>query len=380
MNGRMRRLALCGALTLGVAACSDSVTMPDAGTDPSASRERAGSPALTAMTYNVYVGASIEGVLQIQDPAQIPGAVAAAFAQVQQTNFPERAAAIVDQIERTRPDVIGLQEVSRFEIPTQAFVLDYEAILLAELASRGLGYTRAAGSANFTLVAPLFDPTTQSIVPIILTDHDLVLVRDDVPWSNPMDARYETHLTVTLAGQDIDIERGYASVDVMVKGLPYRVISTHLEPADDQGTLIPALEPIQLEQTAELVAFAASSPIPVVLLGDLNTAADGETTATYQMLTDAGFVDAWLVGRPRGDGFTSNQAADLLNPVSQLFHRIDFVFIGPELTNPEGRFQGSVHAERVGEEQADRTPSGLWPSDHAGVVAQLRIAPGVGLP
>ncbi|MEU6069315.1 MULTISPECIES: hypothetical protein [Streptomyces] len=27
----------------------------------------------------------------------------------------------------------------------------------------------------------------------------------------------------------------------------------------------------------------------------------------------------------------------------------------------------------VGNEQSDRTPSGLWPSDHAGIVATLRV-------
>jgi hypothetical protein len=27
----------------------------------------------------------------------------------------------------------------------------------------------------------------------------------------------------------------------------------------------------------------------------------------------------------------------------------------------------------VGEKPSDRTPSGLWPSDHAGVVASLRL-------
>jgi len=30
-----------------------------------------------------------------------------------------------------------------------------------------------------------------------------------------------------------------------------------------------------------------------------------------------------------------------------------------------------VAADVVGEESADRTPGGLWPSDHAGVVATL---------
>jgi hypothetical protein len=32
-----------------------------------------------------------------------------------------------------------------------------------------------------------------------------------------------------------------------------------------------------------------------------------------------------------------------------------------------------VSAEVVGDDPADRTTGGLWPSDHAGVVATLRI-------
>jgi hypothetical protein len=31
-----------------------------------------------------------------------------------------------------------------------------------------------------------------------------------------------------------------------------------------------------------------------------------------------------------------------------------------------------LDADVVGDELGDRTPSGLWPSDHAGVVATLR--------
>jgi hypothetical protein len=38
-------------------------------------------------------------------------------------------------------------------------------------------------------------------------------------------------------------------------------------------------------------------------------------------------------------------------------------------------FRGAIDVddvELVGDKQADRTPSGLWPSDHAGVVATLQ--------
>jgi len=51
-----------------------------------------------------------------------------------------------------------------------------------------------------------------------------------------------------------------------------------------------------------------------------------------------------------------------VNPVSKLSQRIDYVFsrgLSPEETR------------LVGDKPNSRTPSGLWPSDHAGVVATL---------
>ncbi|UCF21295.1 MAG: hypothetical protein JSU87_07920, partial [Gemmatimonadota bacterium] len=63
---------------------------------------------------------------------------------------------------------------------------------------------------------------------------------------------------------------------------------------------------------------------------------------------------------------------------SQLFHRIDFVFYRDEFTRTTGDFQGAVKAALLGEQETDRTPSGLWPSDHAGLAVALTVAPGLG--
>ena len=56
------------------------------------------------------------------------------------------------------------------------------------------------------------------------------------------------------------------------------------------------------------------------------------------------------------------------------FHeRIDFVlFRDPKLGAIRGPFD-ALAASIVGNAPSDRTPSGLWPSDHAGVVATLRV-------
>ena len=74
-----------------------------------------------------------------------------------------------------------------------------------------------------------------------------------------------------------------------------------------------------------------------------------------------GFADGW----PGADGLTCCHAVDLHNPNPTLTKRIDLVLTRGALE--------TVSAEVLGDAAADRTPSGLWPSDHAGVVATLRL-------
>ena len=113
-----------------------------------------------------------------------------------------------------------------------------------------------------------------------------------------------------------------------------------------------------------------------ILLGDLNTVAP--TGETYRLLRAVGYGDAWtrnlLVSE--GSGFTCCHDADLRNEEVKLDRRIDLVMVrnvGGFLRGRRGRRIGPVFAFVVGDELDDRTPSGLWPSDHAGVVAQLKI-------
>ena len=79
----------------------------------------------------------------------------------------------------------------------------------------------------------------------------------------------------------------------------------------------------------------------------------------------AGFVDAWTTTNGDDAGFTWGHAADLRNPEPTLTERIDFVLTRGGIT--------ASSANRVGHEREDRTPSGLWPSDHAGVWALLQL-------
>jgi hypothetical protein len=80
-------------------------------------------------------------------------------------------------------------------------------------------------------------------------------------------------------------------------------------------------------------------------------------------MLDAGFEDPWTIRRSGDSGFTCCHDEELLNVAPSLEERIDYALF-------RGSFDvGSV--ARVGHETEDRTPSGLWPSDHAGVGAVL---------
>jgi hypothetical protein len=122
-----------------------------------------------------------------------------------------------------------------------------------------------------------------------------------------------------------------------------------------------------------------------VLVGDLNSDAEAgpgapSWTPSYGRLLDAGFVDAWVQANPQGDpGYTCCQDPDLRNAVSILDERIDFVLVRADgHVGPSWRFPGSVAADILGEEPADLTdPTGLWPADHAGLLAELKLARGL---
>jgi hypothetical protein len=108
-----------------------------------------------------------------------------------------------------------------------------------------------------------------------------------------------------------------------------------------------------------------ASPYPVVAVGDYNSATDGSATPTYGNLIAAGYTDVWPLVTIGDAGFTGGLRGDLLGPVTDLRTRIDLVLFRGSIT--------AVSAYRVGHTETDRTPSGLLPSDHAGLVATVRL-------
>jgi endonuclease/exonuclease/phosphatase family metal-dependent hydrolase len=331
---------------------------------------------LTVMTRNLYLGSSLGPALEAKTPEGFVEAVARIYATVQYTNFPQRADAIADEIQETEPDLIGLQEVTKWTTgglnPPPGY--DFLAILEGELEARGLDYSAASIAHNANIgPAPLVSETCpvvsgQFTCSVQLEDRDVILVNDDTPgltWSNPQSGRYTAQQSIESPVGPLSFDRGWASIDARLKGLPFRFVDTHLE--TEESPLV------QQEQAAEFLAGPGKGGT-IVATGDFNSASDGSTTTSYAQLTAPGkFRDAWDEAE-LGPGSTCCQESNtpplapgaLNNPVSTLRTRIDLI-----LSRGAARSNGD-EAELVGDTPFQATPP-LWPSDHAGVVSVLHL-------
>jgi endonuclease/exonuclease/phosphatase family metal-dependent hydrolase len=331
---------------------------------------------LTVMTQNLYLGSSLNPALEAATPEAFVGAVARIYATVQYTNFPQRAEAIADEVEENEPDLIGLQEVSKWTTaglnPPAGY--DFLAILENDLEARGLHYTAASIAHNANIgPAPLVSETCpvvaeQFTCSVQLEDRDVILVNDDTPgltWSNPQSGRYATQQAIESPVGPLSFDRGWASIDAKLKNLPFRFVDTHLE--TEESPLV------QQTQAAEFLAGPGKGGT-VVVTGDFNSASDGSTTTSYAQLTAPGkFRDSWnekLLGPGNSCCQESNTPplapGALNNPVSTLRTRIDLI-----LSRGAARSDGD-DAELIGDSPFQATPP-FWPSDHAGVVSELSL-------
>lgn len=320
---------------------------------------------MVVMTQNLYLGSSLGPAINAMNAQEFIAAVALIYGTVQFTNFPARAEAIADQVAAENPDIIGLQEVSRWTTVGLAAPEGYDFldILLAALEDRGLSYSVAAVSNNANIgPIPLFSPPgcVNPLLPdcvVSLLDRDVILVNDDNPdleVFNPQNGNYVAQNVLTTPVGPLSFNRGWASVDGRLEGKKFRFVNTHLETEDSPD--------VQEAQGQEFLAGPAKTGGAVIAVGDFNSAADGSSTTTYADLTKSYFDDAW--SDPSDPGYTCCQNGTLTNFPSSLGSAIDFVF-----THAASR---ALSADVIGDAPFQMVPP-LWPADHAGVVATVRI-------
>jgi endonuclease/exonuclease/phosphatase family metal-dependent hydrolase len=394
----MRRLLPFLAAVLAVSCGSEHLVAPQdqVADDVSADFHLFGGAGdFTIMTQNMYFGAPVENIIGAPTD-QVPIEVAKSWATLMATDFPARARALAAQIARVRPDVIGLQEVAQFysqtpsdilqfvpdgqgggqvtqigyPIPNATHVeLDFLPTLLVDLRHRGLHYRVASIIKDTDIEMPRYDGLAPEGYPLFsdirLVDYDVVLVRDGIPYRNAAAGNYTAALEINPLQS---IKRGWAAVDVKMRGNTYRFVSTHLE-SDNNAT--------KLAQAQELVQVFQSEQERLIIVGDFNSGPgrpDAGGLETYDFMLSSGYADLWLQHPGgQGDGFTCCNAGDLSNttPDGYLIERIDLMFLR-NFPDPSRRFgHDRVRAWLVGETVGDLRRYGVWASDHAGVAADF---------
>jgi endonuclease/exonuclease/phosphatase family metal-dependent hydrolase len=358
-----------------------------------AARDRQGGPKVTVMTRNVFLGADLGPALLA---TTLDGAVDGAgviLNEVDETNFPERAKPLAKEIAESEPDLVGLQEVAlwRQQIPSDLppefggtpatdVRYDFLALLRQELAALDAGYTVVQVQDEFDQELPAdLDGSNDTggafgaELDARLTMRDVILAKKgrSVRTTGEHGAHFTNLLPVTIGGViPIRVERGWNSTEVTIAGTSteFRFVNTHLE-AFHAG--------IRLLQAQEL--FAVGGPLDtdkqVILVGDLNSG-----TLIRHNITDPNdrlAFEALIAPPPLGFGMTDNGAvqsccySDLFNPDQVFDHTVDHVLTKPPLatTTP----LETTNAFITGNDPTERTPSGLWPSDHGGVVSTLEL-------
>jgi endonuclease/exonuclease/phosphatase family metal-dependent hydrolase len=335
-----------------------------------------GARDVTIFQQNLYVGTEFTPLLALDptDPGYITNllmAVAEVYQAIIASDFPKRAQALALEIAATQPDLVTLQEVSllRTQVPGDLLMggtspasdvqLDYLAILLANLNQHGVHYTAVAIVTNLDMELPMPTGSPGVFADVRLTDHDVILARVGLPpgqlrVSHPQAGNFQTALP--LPGLGTSIPRGWCAVDVITRGRTFCFINAHLE----ENTAAS----IQAAQAQELLVGPANTTLPVILVGDLNSDANGnDGTTTYSLLTQT-FTDAWSEAHPRDPGLTWGHDPLLADPTVEFVWRLDLVLFRGSQFQALGMWRMSP--------QFQTTPP-LWPSDHAGVLAHLRI-------
>ena len=345
---------------------------------------------VTVMTQNLYQGtefAHIEGLVG-KPGVELPEVLAATtadYATYQQTHFKERAKQIAAEIAQNEPDLVGLQEVATWHQgtfnPASPFALpesvseDFTKELLAATAADGIHYEVVSRhDNNFTLAFPVVvngKPFPENLEAVGMVESGEILARSDLPpgqlkLSNPQQGVYKAKVEFEnpYTHEEIPFRNSWQSIDAKVRGKSFRFITTHLDALAPGGV-------ISGPQAKELLAGpVAGTSLPVILAGDMNSGLTS-APAAYEAFVTGGLTDTWTAAGLGAPPLTCCHLGkeDLVNEPSSVYTEdLDHVFTRGGLSVLDEHLVGNT------------VPSPppvpfIWPSDHAGMVATLAVAP-----
>jgi Endonuclease/Exonuclease/phosphatase family len=365
-----------------------------------AKKKGKGGPKVTVMTRNLFLGADLGPALEAPTLAEGIDGAGEIWNEFQATKFPERAVPLAKEIKQAKPDLVGLQEVATWYrqdpsdggwtesgglgAPASEPVQDFLPLLTDQLKGKGPKYKVVHVQEEFSGELPVDvdqnDATGTGPVgadvfgadfDARLVMHDVILARkgSKVKLGTATGANYsdENLFKPNVGGVQLTVKRGWTSVEAKVKGKgkkkgkkaaqsKFRFINTHLEAFGDPT--------IREAQAKELIAGPADTNKQVILVGDLNSGVarhneperPGDELA-FQAFEAAGFQDNGAVHTASHD--------DLFDPNDGFDHTVDHVLSKPGLKTKK--------AFVTGDDPSEMTPSGLWPSDHGGVVSRLQL-------
>ena len=272
----------------------------------SASNEDREDGAVRVMTRNLYLGSSLDGLLNARSLPELIAAAAQVTQNITDSKPDERAAAVAREIVKNHVDLVGLQEATIIRtgplqlppinletfLPATGVVSDGLKLLLLALDNLGEHYSVVAIVPGFDAQLPIPPPlSTPPGFDARLTTQIAMIARSDLRVSNLQVQGFLANRTYPTAGGPVPNPRGWASVDVEKNGRKFRFATTHLETQN----------PVQFPQAHDLINGAGNTTLPVVFVGDFNVTADSAADPTfpvYQKFKNAKFVDAWPRNRP----------------------------------------------------------------------------------
>ena len=157
-------------------------------------------------------------------------------------------------------------------------------------------------------------------------------------------------------------------VEAPVAGGSLSFTSTHLNWKLHHG----AIRERQVEALCEhVIGLHDPEHYPAIVVGDFNSEPDSSEIRYMQGLHSLNgrsvhFRDAWRVAGGDGPGTTWSNRNDYARTSFEPERRIDYIFSGYPMIGGSG----FTEACRV---VCDEAPQGVWPSDHFGLYAELRI-------